>query len=243
MHTKRQGRFRTTAPVPRRAQGPSWTTGQGTIEYLVIIGVVVVLALIVVAIIFGLLTSGSDANAKQTRLFWASQEVAIVDSIADSAGNATLVIQNNTIDPITINYIIADGTNSPVISSDKNSLYRGEKGTFNFAGFAACNGTTKAYQLAINYSSNYGLAKSTSTNPLVIDCRSGASNVANFSFPSINNPITGAFPVYTGTDWIVSGTDKNGITIKPDTNAICMNGNSCDANISQIDGNLVFAVK
>ncbi|MFA6399662.1 MAG: hypothetical protein WCW44_04845, partial [archaeon] len=100
------------------------------------------------------------------------------------------------------------------------------------------------YDLAINYNSGYGLAKSTSTNPLVIDCRSGASNSANFDFPLITNPITGAFPVYDGTQsgWVESGNNAGGVTINPDANALCFNGSTCDANISQIDGNLVFAV-
>jgi hypothetical protein len=214
---------------------------QSTIEYLVIAGVVVVLGLVVVVIAFGLLSNGDTTNARQTRLFWASQPVAIVDSIADSTGNATLAILNNTSDPITINYVTADGVNATLVSSDRNTLYRSEKGAFNFSGFVPCTGNMKSYNLSINYTSNYGLAKNTQTSPLVIDCRS-VSGAVSFDFPLMDGAITGAFPVFNGIGWVSSGTDSNGLVIVPDANAICLNGNACSAKITQTDGNLVFIV-
>ncbi|MFA5763222.1 MAG: class III signal peptide-containing protein [archaeon] len=71
--------------------------GQGTIEYLVIIAIVVVIALVVVGILLQILDQGSAIPTESAKIAWKSAEPwAIVDWSVGSDGNLTVVIQNNS---------------------------------------------------------------------------------------------------------------------------------------------------
>ena len=61
--------------------------GQSTLEYLVIVGLIIVLSLIVVGVVIGgNFNSVDDTAAKQSKMFWLSQTVGVSDSIIDSTG-------------------------------------------------------------------------------------------------------------------------------------------------------------
>jgi hypothetical protein len=71
--------------------------GQGTIEYLVIIAIVVVIALVVVGILLQILDQGSAIPTDSAKIAWKSATPwAIVDWAVDSDGLVTVVIQNNS---------------------------------------------------------------------------------------------------------------------------------------------------
>ncbi len=82
--------------------------GQGTIEYLVIIAVVIVIALVVVGIISGIfgdssaqVLSGGEALGNVSN----SAGINIVDSVSDPSGNGLITLQNLSPDTVTISQI------------------------------------------------------------------------------------------------------------------------------------------
>ena len=86
---------------------------QGTIEYLVIIAIVVVIALVVVGILLQILDQGSAIPTESAKIAWKSAEPwAIVDWSVGSDGNLTVVIQNNSHESLTFvafNLVNSDG--------------------------------------------------------------------------------------------------------------------------------------
>ncbi len=83
---------------------------QGTIEYLIIIAIVVVIALVVVNLLFEIMSSTSSINEPTARSNWRiSQPWAIVDWSMNSDGNIFLVIKNNSNETMGFNSITLDG--------------------------------------------------------------------------------------------------------------------------------------
>jgi len=101
--------------------------GQGTIEYLVIIAIVIVIALVVVGLLLQVMNSGSGIPETQARATWkSSTPLAITDWGFDSDGNIlTLVLRNNSSETITFNDFdltaSAGGTIDGAANGDKNS--------------------------------------------------------------------------------------------------------------------------
>ncbi len=71
--------------------------GQGTIEYLVIIAVIVVMALVVVALISSVGSDSGEIQLKNSRAYWSAQSpLAIIDSKVETDGTITLIIKNTS---------------------------------------------------------------------------------------------------------------------------------------------------
>jgi hypothetical protein len=82
-------------------------SGQGTIEYLVILAVVVVIALIVVALFIGVSSSPSQeiTNSSSKTGEVAVGGISIVESVADPNGDSLVFLRNNSSDAITLKKI------------------------------------------------------------------------------------------------------------------------------------------
>jgi len=86
---------------------------QGTIEYLVIIAIVIVIALVVVGLLLQVMNSGSGVPETQAKATWKSAEpLAIIDWGVNGTA-VTLVLRNNSAESITVNRVTLN-------SSDKN---------------------------------------------------------------------------------------------------------------------------
>jgi len=86
---------------------------QGTIEYLVIIAIVVVIALVVVGLLLQVMNQGSNVPESSARAAWKSTApIAIMDwSASSSDGNIQIVFRNNSADAISdVNIQIGNGT-------------------------------------------------------------------------------------------------------------------------------------
>ena len=84
--------------------------GQGTIEYLVIIAIVIVIALVVVGLLLQVMNSGSGVPETQAKASWKSVEpIAIIDW-GQSGEVLTLVLQNNSGASIGFNDIYVTST-------------------------------------------------------------------------------------------------------------------------------------
>lgn len=71
--------------------------GQGTIEYLVIIAIVVVIALVLATLIFDIIGDAGQISESQSIQSWRlAQPWAIDEWVMTSDGNLTMVIRNNS---------------------------------------------------------------------------------------------------------------------------------------------------
>ncbi len=72
-------------------------SAQGTIEYLIILAIIIVLALVVVSFVGGFGNNLSGMSESQSKTMWAaSSPFSIIDWSLDTDGNVTLVFRNNS---------------------------------------------------------------------------------------------------------------------------------------------------
>ncbi len=83
--------------------------GQGTIEYLVIIGVVIVISLVVVGLLVGFLDSGSSVSSDSSELAVMSSSIGVTESMVNSDGEFAVKLLNNTGNILTISKIELGG--------------------------------------------------------------------------------------------------------------------------------------
>lgn len=76
--------------------------GQGTIEYLVILAVIVVVALVVVSLMINSTAPAQGVSSGISRLGTQSSPIAILDASHDPDGNVYLKLANNTGENVTI---------------------------------------------------------------------------------------------------------------------------------------------
>jgi len=69
---------------------------QGTIEYLVIIAIVVVIALVVVGLLLQILGNFGGANETALKTSWKTAEPWAIQDWSANAGTLTIVLKNNT---------------------------------------------------------------------------------------------------------------------------------------------------
>ena len=79
--------------------------GQGTVEYLVIIGIVIVLSLVVVGLVLSQAGSASNVSVKSSELSSKVSVISLSEVQIDSGGNAILVLSNNGSENISLNSI------------------------------------------------------------------------------------------------------------------------------------------
>jgi hypothetical protein len=162
---------------------------QGTIEYLVVIGVVVVISLVVV----GLMTStigGSSSSVAATsgKISQVSGSISITEAVVDNDSNGLFTLTNNSGDSLTITSISVDGV--PTNYSNV-TLTTGDKKTFNVPTVgSACScagfeGKTKICSLILSAQTQYGLQK-TFPSIMTVNCVTDATPT---NPPSVIQPI------------------------------------------------------
>jgi archaellum component FlaF (FlaF/FlaG flagellin family) len=91
--------------------------GQGTIEYLVIIAIVIVIALVVVGLLLQVMDQGSAVPEQSAKLAWQSANpIGIADWSANGA-ILTVVLKNNSYQTLTNISLDVNGTD---VSADSN---------------------------------------------------------------------------------------------------------------------------
>ncbi len=77
--------------------------GQGTIEYLVIIAIVVVIALVVVGLLSQTMDQGKDIPKENAKIAWLSgSPLSAVDWDFTTSNNMTVILRNNSYETITV---------------------------------------------------------------------------------------------------------------------------------------------
>ncbi|MFA5763612.1 MAG: LamG-like jellyroll fold domain-containing protein [archaeon] len=148
---------------------------QGTIEYLIIIAIVVVIALVVVSILTGFLGTGSQVGEQSSQLSNWSNLLAITETSVDPDGNYLVRLANNSSDPITISNVQVGDVNV----NFSEDLFMREAQNFVVSSNDACSeGTNTTKQVRVTYYTKYGVQK-TEIYPLstFFDCESYSVNL------------------------------------------------------------------
>jgi uncharacterized protein (UPF0333 family) len=126
--------------------------GQGATEYLIILAVVIVIALIVVGAMGGIPGIGTGAKSKASSSFWKSSDIAMSQYVAFAASdNVNVTVRNNLANSITLGtFTIGGGTQT----CTSTSLAPGQSTTCTDADGAsgcAASGDAFSYDVSIAY--------------------------------------------------------------------------------------------
>ncbi len=147
--------------------------GQGTTEYLIILAVIIVVALVVVGVMGWFPGLGTGITESQSKAYWKSASpIAITDwKITGTAADAEFSLQNLTTDKIAVTEITFDGTaiglaDANLAAGDTNGSVKGA------TGIACSSGSSYQYDVAISYDVVGGISGKTETGqkPLVGTC-------------------------------------------------------------------------
>ena len=95
--------------------------GQGTIEYLVILAVVIIVSLVVVALITNSTAPVQGVSESQSKTFWRTQPISINDAVVDSEGDGYLIVENKTGESIQLKKVTIGGEEIQ-ITTDKTFM-------------------------------------------------------------------------------------------------------------------------
>ena len=158
---------------------------QGTIEYLVIVAVVVVVSLVVV----GLLISQTDSvtnissSASSIKNKIGVDGISIVESVASYDGNGYIVLKNVGPENLTVDRIVVDGVNH----NYSESILTGSQMGFKLQDIDVCVGAKKSYSVKIYYVNSNFLNKSADFETITIDCSVVFSPIGTFVEETVNS--------------------------------------------------------
>ncbi len=156
------------------------SSAQGTIEYLVIIGIVIVISLVVV----GLLTNVFDPEGITTTTQQTSQltrEIALETVLINPDGTYTLNLKLNKSENITVDSIAVDGYTESF--SSNNSLVISQEKVYPVLSEVSCEeGSTVTTSIIVFYTTRQGLQKTERFDNVKVPCQTHeitSSNVAS----------------------------------------------------------------
>ena len=145
--------------------------GQGTTEYLILLSVIIVVALVVVGVMGWFPGLGTGITESQSKAYWKSTSpLAITDWDADSTNGVSFVVQNMTTDKIELTDILVDGIELDI--ADAN-IAAGATYTVPVDDSVSCTvEEIYSYDIKINYNVNKGIQNKTLTGnkPLIGTC-------------------------------------------------------------------------
>ena len=142
---------------------------QGTIEYLVIIAIVVVMSLVVVGLVMtqtnssGAVTDTSSEIKNKVGV----NGISLVDSVASLDENGLLVLKNMGSETITVTRITVDGVDH---NFTNGQIVYGADKKFRLTDIVSCTEEKKVYSVKIYYTSSNGLSKTADFQNIAIDC-------------------------------------------------------------------------
>ena len=142
--------------------------GQGATEYLVLLAVVLIIALVAISLLGFFPSMASDAKITQSNTYWRGEAtpVAILDSAFITDGHGSLVLSNNdAMGTLVIQNISLSSNSDNYVGGVSGSipLAPGQQATISItptvAPSSALNGTPYAFNVVIQYRSYSGLSQ------------------------------------------------------------------------------------
>ena len=120
---------------------------QAATEYLVILAVVIVVAVVVAGLMGNFISFGGQTSDRSSKLYWENAEIGLLDWLMSSGGDDSLVVRNNGQYDIYIQNIIVDTASSSV----NETLAVGQQKTIR-SDWVSCNkGSPYSYSVSFLY--------------------------------------------------------------------------------------------
>ncbi|MFH1447622.1 MAG: hypothetical protein ABIG39_02055 [Candidatus Micrarchaeota archaeon] len=124
--------------------------GQAATEYLIILAVVVIIALIVVGVLGGFQGLSGGITRQQSEAYWSSiAEIGILPNYKISPALAEITVKNNRPFTVQVSSVIID--NAGVISPQGLTIPPGLTGNINVSGHSCIIGEPYAFNIRILY--------------------------------------------------------------------------------------------
>jgi len=126
--------------------------GQASVEYLVILAVVLIIALVVVAALGGFIDIGRQAGPQASRTYWRTAEIGLLDWVMSSTANSSSVVVKNNLDyRINVSQINIGGSDASNLTAFQ--LAPGETETVSSQDWGVCtaSGTSFSAEVIISY--------------------------------------------------------------------------------------------
>ncbi|VVB58686.1 Uncharacterised protein [Candidatus Anstonella stagnisolia] len=164
-----QGVIEWAAPTTRALRG------QGATEYLVLLAVVLIIALVAISLLGFFPGLALDAKKTQSDPYWkAALPFGILEhSYSGSTGNLTVVLQNNGGDRLTIINITIGTVTFNVSTANYSGVFSGgEKKVYIIGGMGTCNaGSSYEFPVNISYNStDIPYQRQIGTKPIIGKC-------------------------------------------------------------------------
>ena len=144
---------------------------QGTTEYLIILAVIIVVALVVAGIMGFFPGLGTGISESQSRAYWQSTTPLAITQYDIDGTNADFVLRNQTVDKVEVTEITLDGT---AVGITDTNIVAGGQATFTGVGGAplCTQGDGYQFNVIITYNVQNGLQGSrlTGNKTLVGTC-------------------------------------------------------------------------
>ncbi|MFH1403727.1 MAG: hypothetical protein ABIH11_05600 [Candidatus Altiarchaeota archaeon] len=122
--------------------------GQLSTEYLVILAVVVIVALIVVTVLGGFIDIGTGAGAQAAKGYWRSADIGILNwKVSSTAGGSEFMVRNNLDYRIEISDVSVDGAS---VHSTATVLTAGQSKKFTLTG-TLCSAAGDQYAMPVKF--------------------------------------------------------------------------------------------
>lgn len=196
---------------------------QGTIEYLVIIGIIVVIGLVVVGLLNSLLGSSNKLNTTNTKIEGNTGFISITDAAIDSEGKGVFVFQPNTIETLQLTKLTINGADTildeQLVGLNKNKI---EITSLTDSCCQIEDVGEKICSIILTYTTPQGLVKTHTTN-FVVNCVNNL--ILTNSPPTITeiSPPDGNTTTETRISFIFTPNDSDGTITE------------CNLNISGIE--------
>ncbi len=125
---------------------------QTATEYLIILAVVIIIALIIVGVLGGIPGVGRSSSGRASAAYWSSADIAITDYAFDGGGDSNVMkMRNNLRNQITVTNVRIGGTD--VITADQ-AVNPGETKNMSISSHKDCgeSGDSYSYEIVIDYS-------------------------------------------------------------------------------------------
>lgn len=103
--------------------------GQAATEYLIILAVVVIIALIVVGVLGGFPRLTSGVTRAESDAYWSTADIAIIGASLNATGEGNILIRNNKVFDININEIGIGTPSAAPISVSPSRISSGQTAT------------------------------------------------------------------------------------------------------------------
>ena len=124
--------------------------GQTSVEYLVLLAIAIVIAVVAVGVLSGFIKIGTATTYKKKgAIYWKSAEIGIMDwEIYPEGTNSTLVLQNNKEYQIRVNSLYSSSTGTVSIT---RTLLPGDTYTLQTQQLNCSSGGSYSYEITFNY--------------------------------------------------------------------------------------------